>query len=65
MSVGSSLAALKNCLTAFGRSETGNSHHWSQAGVKGSAPPGGHLRNAMLHIREVVANAASSSRVLP
>ena len=35
--LGSFVAALKNCITALGRSDTGNSHQVSHAGVKGSA----------------------------
>ena len=34
---GSSTAAAMNCATALGRSDTGNSHQLSQAGVSGSA----------------------------
>ena len=35
--LGSFAAALKNCITALGRSDTGNSHQVSHAGVRGSA----------------------------
>ncbi len=35
--VGSFAAALMNCMNALGRSDTGNSHQVSHAGVKGSA----------------------------
>ena len=37
MSVASCCVVCSHCATAFGRSDTGNSHHWSQAGVRGCA----------------------------
>lgn len=56
--VGSASAALKNWATAFGRSETGNSHQPSHFGVKGSAlnvgtcknrPSLSHAHESMMH----------------
>jgi len=45
--LGSRLTALKNCATALGLSETGNSHQWSHSGVRGSARKVGTCKMAL------------------